>query len=101
MLVSLFLDGWMSIGAPPSTVDILRDGYSLPFLRPPPSVLPRLSDFTVLRRPDQVAVVDEEVDLEAAEVVETELATIATKKDTWQENAQKETAEIVRNSEET
>lgn len=45
-----------------------------------------------------------EVDLEVVEEEEaeaTERATIAIKKDTWQENAQKETAEIVRNSEET
>ena len=43
-----------------------------------------------------------EVDSEVVEEVEaTERATIATKKDTWQENAQKETAEIVRNSEKT
>merc|ERR1719458_696691 len=45
-----------------------------------------------------------EVDLEVVEEEEAEAierATIAIKKDTWQENAQKETAEIVRNSEET
>ena len=44
---------------PPSVIEILRWGYFLPFLRPP--VLPRPSDFTVLQRPDQIALIDEEV----------------------------------------
>ena len=59
--LSLFQDAWASIGAPPSVLRILRDGYSLPFLRPPPQVLPRPSQFTVLSKPDQIKVVDEEV----------------------------------------
>ena len=59
--MTLFLDVWASIGAPPSILQILKDGYSLPFLRPPPQVLPRPSQFTVLSKPEQIKVVDEEV----------------------------------------
>ena len=60
--LSNFRAEWASIGAPPFVLQILREGYSLPFLRPPPQVLPRPSQFTVLSKPDQIRVVDEEVD---------------------------------------
>ena len=60
--LSLFRSKWASIGAPPSILRILEDGYSFPFLRPPPQTLPRPSQFTVLSKRDQIQVVDEEVE---------------------------------------
>ena len=56
-----FLDAWTALGAPRSVLCILGDGYSLPFLRPPPLSVPLPSQFTVLTKPVQIKVVDEEV----------------------------------------
>ena len=55
-----FLDAWTALSAPQS-VRIIGDGYSLPFLRPPPLSVPLPSPFTVLTKPVQIKVVDEEV----------------------------------------
>ena len=59
--LSLFRREWAAIGAPPLVLRILKDGYSLPFVRQPPQVLPSPSQLTVLSKPDQIKVVDEEV----------------------------------------
>ena len=50
----------MSIGAPASILRIV-EGYAIPFSRSPPLSLPLASAFTILRQPDQISVVDEEV----------------------------------------
>ena len=56
---TLFLDAWTSIGAPQSFLRILENGYAPPFLCP--ISLPLPSQFTVLTKPVQITVVDEEV----------------------------------------
>ena len=60
--LSAFRDEWVLIGSPPFILNILKDGYSLPFLRPPPQSLPLRSQYTVLTKPSQIKVVDEEVE---------------------------------------
>ena len=59
--LSAFWNEWASIGAPPFVLGILKDGYSLPFLRSPPQTLPRPSQYTVLTKPEQIKVVAKEV----------------------------------------
>ena len=46
---------------PPFALGILKDGYSLPFLRSPPQTLPGPSQYTVFTKPEQIKVVVEEV----------------------------------------
>ena len=54
-----FLDAWTALGTPQSVLRILGDDYSLWLLRPLSVPLP--SQFTVITKPVQVKVVDEEV----------------------------------------
>ena len=55
---SLFKSEWASIGAPRDS----RQRIFLPFLCPPPQTLPRPSQITVLSKPDQIQVVDKEME---------------------------------------
>ena len=56
-----FLDAWTALGRPQSVLRIIRDGYSLPVLLSPPLSTPLPSQFTVLTKPVQIAVVDKKV----------------------------------------